>query len=391
MAEHNRRRKPPGTSPGVPVLTAEALPPRIHGIRFTPDALEEKDLTGGQECAAFAAGGAVVWLDIQGLADLDLLRSLGETFRLHPLAVEDVVSLGQRPKADDYDTHIFVIARMPEAGDPLTTDQTSLFVGPTFLLTFQERYGDCLDPVRERLRRGKGLLRRSGPDYLAYAIIDAIVDAFFPVLETYGEKLEALENDVVERPTRRVLHGIHAAKRDLLTLRRAVWPVRDAVNSLIRGENELMTPSTRVYLRDCYDHSVQILDMVETYRELAAGLMDIYITSLSQRLNEVMKVLTIISTIFIPLTFIAGVYGMNFDFMPELRWRYGYPLIMGAMAVLGLLMVWYFYRKGWIGESEPPASGRKKRGGAPPGGSPRHPARERQDAPVSPASPDNVR
>lgn len=355
MGRQTRRGKPPGTSPGIPVLTGEALAPRIHAIRYTADTLEESDPVTARECGQLAAGGGVTWIDVQGLGDVELLKSLGEIFSLHPLALEDVVSFGQRPKADEYDTHIFVIVRMPEAGGAVTTDQTSLFLGRNFLLTFQEHYGDCLGPVRERLRRGKGLMRRSGPDYLAYAIIDAIVDGYFPILESYGETLESLEDEVVERPARGSLAGIHQARRDLLTLRRAIWPLRDAVNSLIREESELVTPQTRIYLRDCYDHAVQILDMVETYRELAAGLMEIYISSLSQKLNEVMKVLTIIATIFIPLTFIVGVYGMNFDYMPELRWRYGYPLVLGFMAVLGLSMLWWFLRRGWIEPKELPA------------------------------------
>lgn len=355
--KHTRRRKPPGMSPGVPVLTGEAKPPRIHAIRYTAESLEEHDPHDAEGCLSLVAPGAVTWIDVQGLADLDLLRALGEKLGVHPLALEDVVSVGQRPKAEDYDTHLFIIARMPEPGERIVTDQTSICFGRDYILTFQEHYGDCLDPVRERLRKGKGLMRRSGSDYLAYAILDAVIDGFFPVLETFGEKLEALEAEVVEAPTRASLEEIHDAKRDLLTLRRAIFPLRDAVNSMMRGESALVTDQTRTYLRDCYDHSVQILDMVETYRELAAGLMDIYISSLSQKLNEVMKVLTIISTIFIPLTFIAGVYGMNFEHMPELRWRFGYLLIMGLMGVLALLMLRYFLRRGWIGPEDVPSTG----------------------------------
>ena len=350
MTRTSRKKKPPGMAPGIPILTGEAMPPRIHAIRYTQEALEELDLATANDCLALVARGGVLWIDVQGLGDLDLLRALGEIFSLHPLALEDVASIGQRPKADDYDSHIFIISRMAETGDGVTTDQTSIFLGTGFVLTFQEHYGDCLGPVRERLRKGKGLMRRSGPDYLAYAILDAIVDGYFPLLEVYGEKIEALEDEVVERPTRSSLEKIHAAKRDLLTLRRAVWPLRDAVNSLIREESDLIAAQTRLYLRDCYDHSVQILDMVETYRELAAGLMDIYISSLSQKLNEVMKVLTIISTIFIPLTFVVGVYGMNFNNMPELKQPWGYPVVLAGMALLALAMVWYFLRKGWIGQ-----------------------------------------
>ncbi len=361
MSRRTRTRGAPGASPGVPVLTGEALPSRIHGIRFGPDSIEERDLPDAAACIEFVQPGRIAWIDVQGLGDLGLLKALGDHFGLHPLALEDVVGVGNRPKVDDYDTHLFIIARMAEESRPITTDQTSLFLGPHFLITFQEHYGDCLDPVRERLRKGKGLMRRSGPDYLAYTILDAIVDGFFPVLEGYGEQLEDLEAQVVERPAPVHLRHIYSAKRDLLTLRRAVWPLRDAINTLIREESELVAPQTRIYLRDCYDHAVQILDMVETCRELAAGLMEIYISSLSQKLNEVMKVLTIISTIFIPLTFVVGIYGMNFDYMPELRWRWGYPLMMGGMAVMALGMVWYFIRRGWIGPSDLPAPRRLKR------------------------------
>jgi len=357
----SRKSKPPGTSPGIPVLTGEALPSRIHAIRYTPATIEESDPHDADECVSLISPGAITWIDVQGLADVDLLKSLGEKLKLHPLALEDVVSLSQRPKAEDYDTHLFVIVRMPEIGDTLSTDQTSLFIGPGYLLTFQEHYGDCLGAVRDRLRKGKGLMRRSGADYLAYTILDAIIDGFFPVLEAFGETLESLESEVVESPTRGSLERIHDVKRDLLTLRRAIFPLRDALNSLMRCESEMVTEQTRTYLRDCYDHCVQILDMVETYRELAASLMDIYISSLSQKLNEVMKVLTIISTIFIPLTFVVGVYGMNFDHMPELRWRLGYPLVMAAMAVLALAMVWYFVRKGWIGPGMAPEPGLQRR------------------------------
>ncbi|HET6373073.1 MAG TPA: magnesium/cobalt transporter CorA, partial [Candidatus Polarisedimenticolia bacterium] len=284
MARHTRRRKPPGLSPGTPMHTGEVVASRVHGIRYTATTLEERELSTAAECAEFAGQGGTTWIDVQGLSNLELLKSLGDLFHLHPLAIEDVVSVGQRPKVDDYDTHLYIIARMAETGEMLGTDQTSLFLGSNFLLTFQERHGDCLGPVRERLRKGKGLMRRSGPDYLAYAILDAIIDGFFPVLERFGEEVEALETEVVDRPTRSSLEKIHDAKRDLLVLRRAIWPLRDATNMLIREESDLITDQTRIYLRDCHDHAVQILDMVETYRELAAGLMEVYMSSLSQRL-----------------------------------------------------------------------------------------------------------
>ncbi|MGH9869980.1 MAG: magnesium/cobalt transporter CorA [Candidatus Polarisedimenticolia bacterium] len=346
----SRRRKPAGMAPGIPVLTGEALVPRIHVIRYSADAIEEFDVASVQDCRTLGTEGGVIWIDVQGLGDLELLRVMGERFGLHPLALEDVVSVSQRAKVEDYDSHLYIIVRMAEsAAEVLITDQTSLFLGKDFVLTFQEHYGDCLGPVRERLRRGKGLMRRSGPDYLAYAILDAVVDGYFPVLEQFGERLEDLEQEVIEGPTRGTLGRIHSARRTLLQLRRAVWPMRDAIGALIRDESGLISPPTRVYLRDCHDHAVQIIEMLETDRELVTGLMEIYLSSLSQKLNEVMKVLTIIATIFIPLTFIAGVYGMNFDYMPELRWRYGYAAVMTGMAALGLGMLWFFARRGWLG------------------------------------------
>lgn len=355
MKRSSRRGKPPGYPPGIPILTGDALPPRVHVIRYDAASIEEMDPAPPGDFSALRSEGRVVWIDVQGLADLDLLARLGETFALHPLALEDVVSISQRAKVEDYDSHLYVIARMPEvADDTFLTDQTSLFIGHDYLITFQERYGDCLGPVRERLRRGKGLIRRSGPDYLAYAILDAIIDAYFPLLETYGERLDELEREVSDRPSRYSMARIHRERRVLLMLRRAVWPMRDALGALIRDESSLITAQTRVYLRDCHDHAVQIIEMVETDRELATGLVEIFLSTLSQRLNEVIKVLTIISTIFIPLTFIVGVYGMNFDWMPELRWRFGYPIVMGGMAVLALLMLWYFARRGWIGSGLPP-------------------------------------
>jgi len=353
MSRRSRRKKQPGMPPGALVLTGDALPPRIHGIRYTADGLEERDLSSARDCVSFIAGEGVSWVDIQGLGDLDLLGQLGESFGLHPLALEDVVSLRQRPKVDDYDSHLYIIARMPIGGEVVRSEQVSIFVGPNFVLTFQEHYGDCLDPVRERLRKGKGLMRRSGSDYLAYALIDAIIDSFFPVLEVYGEKLEDLEDELVENPGRASLEKIYDAKRDLLVLRRAIWPMRDAVNSLVREESDLVGAQTRIYLRDCYDHSVQILDMVETYRELAAGFVDIYISSLSQKLNEVMKVLTIIATIFIPLTFVTGIYGMNVP-IPGQGWKPLFAVIMLVMAGAGVGMLWYFRRKGWMGGANEP-------------------------------------
>jgi magnesium transporter len=247
------------------------------------------------------------------------------------------------------------------------TEQVSMFIGADYVITFQERQGDCFDPVRERLRRQKGRIRQSGADYLAYALIDAVIDAYFPVLENYGEELETLEDAVISAPRPEVIAQLHDLKRDLLALRRAIWPHREMINALIRDETELFAAPTRIFLRDCYDHAVQLLDVVETYREIASGLVDVYLSSMSARLNDIMKVLTIIATIFIPLNFIASLYGMNFDTeaspwnMPELGWSFGYPFALLLMLLSAIALVWLFTRRHWIG----PLSGyrARKRGG----------------------------
>jgi magnesium transporter len=238
--------------------------------------------------------------------------------------------------------------------EKLASEQISIIFGPNYVLTLQEVPGDSFDPVRERIRHGKGRIRGRGSDYLAYALIDALTDEFFPVLEHFGERVEALEDALLERPGPATLHEIHDIKRELLALRRAAWPERELLNAMMRNDSELITADTKIYLRDCYDHVVQAMDMIETYRELASGMLDVYLSSVSNRMNEVMKVLTIIATIFIPLTFIAGIYGMNFDpdrsplNMPELRWYYGYPFSLALMAVVALALVYYFRRKGWF-------------------------------------------
>lgn len=313
----------------------------------------EREVEGVDAVGALLGRWPVLWLNVDGLGDAETIAEIGRLFDLHPLALEDVLNVHQRPKDESYGTYHFVVAQMVMANDGLESEQISLFFGTHFVLTFQQRAGDCFDPVRERIRKSQGRVRGNGADYLAYALLDAIVDAYFPVLEELGERMEALEDRVVAEPERRVIGEIHAAKRDLLTLRRAVWPLRDALNSLLR-DTSLLSEETRLYLRDGYDHAVRILDVVETDREIASGLLDVYLSSVSNRMNEVMKVLTIIATVFIPLSFIAGVYGMNFNpdvspwNMPELNWRYGYPFAVGAMAAVGIGLLVYCWRKGWF-------------------------------------------
>ncbi|MDP4033370.1 MAG: magnesium/cobalt transporter CorA [Pseudorhodobacter sp.] len=368
----HRRRTPAGSAPGTLIVDPEAPRPRMQIFAYGADSLIETPQASLADLAApdqaHAKAQRVRWINVDGLGDIETLRHIGAVFGLHPLALEDIVNLHQRPKIDVYEGHLFIILRMPmvglaemadaadQPGLRLETEQVAICVGSDFVLTFQERPGDTFNPLRNRLRAAGGLVRKRGPDYLAYALIDAAIDAFFPLLEEYGERVEELEDDVVAHPGTRQIARIHDLKRDLLTARRAVWPQRDMLNALLREETPLIEPQTRIYLRDCHDHTIQLIDMIETYREICSGLVDIHLSSVSNRMNEVMKVLTIIATIFIPLTFIVGVYGMNFDptagptNMPELGWRYGYVAVMLIMALIAVLLVAWFRSKGWIGK-----------------------------------------
>ena len=363
-AKHKRRRYrrgTPGAPPGTFVVDPEAPPTLVRVIAYGPDEFLEQPVQELRSLSDLRKKWPVVWVNVDGLGDEKLLRDIGDIFGLHPLALADVTNVPQRAKVEQYGRQLFIVTRMAHAGEELETEQLSLFLGEGFVLTFQERPGDCLDPIRERIRKSTGKVRTTGADYLAYAVIDAVIDNCFPVLEQYGERIEALEDRVIANPEARLVGYIHAAKRDLLTLRRAVWPQREALNWLLREEFPLITDDTRLYLRDCYDHAAQIIDILETYRELASGLLEAYMSSLSNRMNEVMKVLTIIATIFIPLSFFAGLYGMNFNTdkspwnMPELSWYLGYPFALMLMAAVAVGMLFYFRRKGWLGaRGEPP-------------------------------------
>jgi magnesium transporter len=317
-------------------------------IAYGPADFIERDIASPEEIMPFLGQYPVLWLNVDGLGDADAIRKFGEIFSIHPLALEDVVNAHQRPKVEPYDRYLFIVMQMLRSAPGVDSEQLSLFLGANFVLTFQEQPGDCFTAIRQRIRMNHGRLRAAGPDYLAYALIDAVVDNYFPALERYGEQLEDLEQEVVTRPDRQTLGKIHEIKRDLLTLRRAVWPAREALNSLVRDETPFIARDTRTYLRDCYDHAVRIIDIIETDRETAFGLLETYLSSMSNRMNEIMKVLTIIATIFIPLTFIVGVYGMNFTNMPELHSRWGYPGVLIVMGAIAAVMLVYFRRKGWL-------------------------------------------
>ncbi len=348
----------PGSLPGTLHIEENSPPPEIILIDYNEAGAIRKEIATPEECTPYLDTKSVSWVEVLGLGDEGILRRLGQVFNLHPLILEDIVNVPQRPKVEEYEDQLVIIARMvipKENGSGFYSEQVSFVLGKHYLLTVQEepKY-DCLESVRSRIRSHKGIIRKHGADYLAYTLLDAIIDGFFPVLEDYGEELEALEDEVVSNPTHQTLEKIYRLRRELLGLRRAIWPQRDAINSLIRDGSDLITEEVRVYLRDCSDHAIQVLDMVETYRELGSGLMDIYLSSVGNRMNEIMKLLTVISSIFIPLTFIAGVYGMNFDTekspwnMPELNWYWGYPLCLAVMAAVAGGLVFFFWRRGWF-------------------------------------------
>lgn len=336
---------PPGTMQHDPTLPRPTLSvTRIHD----GGCAEERDVTLERALELRRQGG-VVWLAVAGLGDVDMLRRIGEAFALHRLALEDVAHTHQRPKLEDYPEHQFVVLRMLDTTLPGETEQMCMFLGDDFVLTFEEHSGDCFDPVRARLRDPKSRLRKNGPDYLAYALVDAIVDAYFPAMESLGDRLESVEEAVVTGGApAAVVRDLHQARRELLVARRALWPLRDVMGLLMRGDSTRISAETRVYLRDVHDHVVQLLDLLENYRELGASLTELHLASASIRLNEVMKVLTLIATIFIPLTFVVGVYGMNFENMPELRWRYGYPGVLAAMFAIVVGMLVFFRKRGWL-------------------------------------------
>ncbi|MFN0022228.1 MAG: magnesium/cobalt transporter CorA [Pirellulaceae bacterium] len=350
-----KRRTEPGTSPGTITADPTQRKPEVSVIAYSGDKVLQQTLTDLGKIPQLLADYSVTWINVEGLGDAKLIEQFGELFGLHRLAMEDVVNLHQRAKVEEYDEILFIVLRMINCDQRAGTEQLSIFVGPHFVLTFQEGApGDPFGGVRQRLKDNAGRIRKSGSDYLAYALIDAVVDSYYPVLEVYAEKLDVLEDSVLDRPTRQTMDELHQVKADLLLIRRAIWPQREAIANLMRETTPQITAATRVYLRDCYDHVVQIVELLETYRELTADLRDLYMSSISNRINETMRVLTIMSTLFIPLTFIAGVYGMNFDTssspwnMPELKWYYGYPLCLLLMGVTGVGMMVYFYRQGWI-------------------------------------------
>ena len=339
---------PPGTLVHVGERHAERV--RISIVDYSEDSYEEREDVAVEECAPYKAENTTTWLKVTGIHDVSVIEKLGQIFDLHPLLLEDVVHTGQRAKVEEFGGDLFVVLKMLHYDgdeDQLFVEQISLIVGADFVISFQETEEDFFRPVKERFRKGRGRGRKMGSDYLAYALMDAVVDRYFSVLEQMSERIEDLQETVLMDPSPETLEQIHKTRWDLILSRKAVWPVREAVNVLQQGRSPLISEPVGVYLRDVHDHVIQVMDSIQTFRDMLSSTMDVYLSSVSNRMNAVMKVLTIIATIFIPLTFIVGVYGMNFKYMPELEWRWGYFAVWGIMLGLAIFMVVAFKRKRW--------------------------------------------
>ncbi|KUO40707.1 MAG: magnesium transporter [Hadesarchaea archaeon DG-33-1] len=348
-----KRLKKVGLPPGALVHIGEKKTEkvRITIVDYDKKKFQEKEAKKVEECFPFKDKPTVTWINVDGIHDPEIIKKLGDYFGMHPLVLEDILNTDQRPKMEDFDNYIYIVLKMltyDDKSNEVVAEQVSLILGSNFVISFQEKEGDVFNPIRDRIRGDKGRVRKMGADYLAYALTDAIVDNYFTILEKIGERVEFIEEELVTNPTPGTLQTIHNLKRELIFLRKSVWPLREVINGLERGESPLIKGATKVYLRDVYDHTIQVIDTVETLRDMVSGMLDIYLSSISNKMNEVMKVLTIIATIFIPLTFVAGIYGMNFLNMPELEWYFGYPLVLLVMVAIGVTMLFYFRRKKWL-------------------------------------------
>ena len=354
-----RLSKTIGLAPGTLMHIGDKRTERVKItiIDYDEKQFQEKEVGTIEECFSFRDTLTVTWINIDGIHDLEIIEKIGSHFGFHPLMLEDIVNTGQRPKLEDFENYIFIVLKMfyfDEKAGEINAEQVSLIIGSNFVISFQEKEGDVFNPIRERIRNAKGRIRKTGADYLAYSLLDAVVDNYFLILEKLGEKIAGMEEKLIANPTPQTLQIIHHLKREIIFLRKSVWPLREVVNMLELSESKLIKKSTHIFLRDVYDHTIQVIDTIETYRDMVSGMVDIYLSSVSNRMNEVMKVLTIIATIFIPLTFIAGIYGMNFNpeasvwNMPELNWKFGYLLSLTAMVIVALIMLGYFKRKKWL-------------------------------------------
>ncbi|MDA0284952.1 MAG: magnesium/cobalt transporter CorA [Planctomycetota bacterium] len=351
-----RRRTEPGAAPGSIETDPNAHKPEIRILSFGPDELKEEPIPGVSRVESILRRRPITWVNITGLGDSRTIHELGRIFKLHPLALEDVVNVHQQPKAEFYDGSLFLVTRIPIAGERFETEQISIFVGDHYVLTFQERPGDCFEPVRERLRESRGRIRSAGPDYLAYSLLDSVVDAWFPIIERYGDTLDDIDREITEQHTLDAVSRLHAIRHELVRARRLFLRQREALGIMRRTDEstQLVKPETRIYLRDCQDHTTQIIDAIDAFREMCSDLREFHFSQVTDRTNETMRVLTVIATIFIPLSFFTGLWGMNFDSstspwnMPELEWQLGYPFALGLMASVAGVMLLYFWRKGWL-------------------------------------------
>lgn len=346
-----KRAQKVGLPPGSLVYTGEKVDEQVSItiIDYDEQHYQEKEVAGFDQCLLVKDKPGATWIKVNGIHQVGNLEKLGECFNVHPLTLEDILNTDQRPKIEDFENYLYIVLRVINySQEELSSEQVSLILGSNFLISFQESNGAIFAPILDRLRTSKGRIRKSGADYLAYALMDLIVDNYFVVLEQFGEALEYLEEEVVKRPTHETLQDIHRFKYDMIMLRKSVWPLREVVGHLERKESDLIQETTGVYFKDVYDHTIVAIDNIETYRDILSGMMDIYLSSISNRLNETMKVLTVIATLFMPLTFMAGIWGMNFKHMPELGWVWGYPMALGLMVVVALSMMHYFHRKKWL-------------------------------------------
>ena len=348
-----KHSKKTGLAPGTLIHIGERRleTAQITVMDYDENSFQEKHVDNVEECFQFKTTPTVSWVNIDGLHDISIIEKIGENFDIHSLVLEDILSTGQRPKFEDMEKYLFVVLKMLYFDDKTQTvlsEQVSIVLASNYVISFQENIGDVFDPIRNRIRNAKGRLRKMGADYLMYTLLDAIVDNYFGILEKLGDKIESLEEELVGDPTEKVLKQIYNLKREMVFLRRSVWPLRELISGMERSESTLIKKTTGIYLRDIYDHTIQVIDTVESFRDMVSGMLDIYLSSISNRMNAVMKVLTIIATIFIPLTFVAGVYGMNFKYMPELEWKWAYWAVLGLMGIIGICMLIYFRRKKWL-------------------------------------------
>jgi magnesium transporter len=345
--------KKAGHSPGslVHIGDRKAETIKITLMNYDADNLLEKQLPVVEDSFPYRDTPPVSWINVDGLHEIDVIEKIGMHFGIHPLVLEDILNTGQRTKAEEFENYLYIVLKMlvyDETVEHISAEQVSLILGPHFLLSFQEKEGDVFNFVRERIRKARGRIRKSGCDYLAYALMDAVVDHYFVILEQLGEKIEHLEEQILENTAPWMLEDIHHLRREIIFLRKRIWPLREVLNSLIKDPSDLIRETTHVFLRDVYDHTIQIIDTIESYRDVLSGLSDLYQSTVSNRMNEVMKVLTIIATIFIPLTFIAGIYGMNFEYMPELKWHWSYPALWLLLILIFVAMLLYFKRRKWL-------------------------------------------